>query len=356
MFKIINTFFLIVSILLFSFSALYAKDAKPKGMPPAQVVVAEISSGVIAPEAEFIGTVYYQEVSDVASEVSGSVEAIMFDEGQRVNKSHVLVKLNSDILQKTLQATTASHEQALAELENANIALERMEELRREELVSESRYDEQRFLAKGLEKRAASLKAEVERLEVELQKKAVTAPFDGVIIKKHIDRGEWVSTGNTVATIAKNNIVDIVVDVPEKVFKAVKTGMHVKVKAGGKKVKGKIYAVIPSGDISTRTFPVKVRINNSISLIEGMEARVTLPAGDKKTTLTVSRDAVITMFGNTVVFAVVDSKAKMIPVNVIGYEGLTAGISAAGLKAGVKVVVKGNERLSDGQEVNIVNH
>jgi multidrug efflux pump subunit AcrA (membrane-fusion protein) len=49
---------------------------------------------------------------------------------------------------------------------------------------------------------------------------------------------------------------------------------------------------------------------------------------------------------------VVDSKAKMIPVKVIGYESETAGVNARGLEEGMKVVVKGNERLRDGQPVS----
>ena len=61
-------------------SLLCAADNKQNEMPPAQVVVADVSSGMIAPENEFIGTVYYREVSNVASEVSGKVEKVEFEE------------------------------------------------------------------------------------------------------------------------------------------------------------------------------------------------------------------------------------------------------------------------------------
>ncbi len=119
---------------------------------------------------------------------------------------------------------------------------------------------------------------------------------------------------------------------------------------------GKVFAVIPRGDIATRTFPVKIRITNSMLLIEGMEARVALPEAKKRKTLIVPRDAVVTMYGNTVVFAVKDSTASLIQVNVIGYKGKTAGINGQGLTEGMKVVIKGNERLRNGQKVNILNH
>lgn len=314
---------LFIFVLLCSFSSLYAQENKTQGMPPAKVVVSEVSTSIVAPEAEFIGTVYYQEVSDVASEVNGKVEVVSFEEGQRVKKGDVLIKLNSDLL--------------LSDLEKAALDLDRAENLYKEDLISERAYDERRF--------------EVERLEIILSKKTLKAPFKGVIVKKHVERGEWLSPGTTVATIARDDVIDIIVEVPESIVNIITPGMKVKVTAGGKEINGKILVIIPQGNISTRTFPVKIRAKNKLSLIEGMEARVTLPTAQKKKALTVPRDAVITVFGNTVVFAVIESKAKMIPVKVIGYQGMGVGVDADGLVEGMKVVTKGNERLRDGQTV-----
>ncbi len=340
-------------IFLIACSTLYAQEKKAATMPPAGVVVSEVSAGIVAPESEFIGTVYFKEVSETASEVSGIVESSKFEEGRRITKGDILVKLNSDILEKRIMATAASYEEVLSDYGKSRKDLVRTGSLFKEKLVSEQAYDENIFRLKGLEKKAVSLKAEVERLEVELLKKEITAPFNGIIVKKHVDRGEWVSPGTVVATIARDNVVDIIAEVPEDIVGFIEQNMVVTINAGGKEIKGNVFAIVPRGDISTRTFPVKIRAKNSVSLIEGMEARVKLPVGQKQQTLTVPRDAVISMFGMTVVFAVIDSKAKMLPVQVAGYEGLNAGISAEGLSEGMNVVVKGNERLRDGQDVMI---
>jgi len=257
------------------------------------------------------------------------------------------------LLEKTLQATTASYEQVLTDLEKARKDLKRAESLYREALISEQSFDENRFKVQGLEKQSASLKAEIERLEIELQKKAVQAPFEGVVVKRHIERGEWLSQGATVATIAKDRVVDIIVEVPEKILKYVKPGKKVLVKAGGRNTTGKVFTIIPSGDISTRTFPIKIRMRNRATLVEGMEARVNLPTGRREKAFIVQRDAIIKMFGTPVVFAVVDSKAAMIPVTVIGYKGKTVGVYAEGLTEGMNIVIKGNERLRNGQLVEI---
>jgi multidrug efflux pump subunit AcrA (membrane-fusion protein) len=104
----------------------------------------------------------------------------------------------------------------------------------------------------------------------------------------------------------------------------------------------------------TRTFPVKIRVSNPTSLLEGMEARVVLPVGARLHTLMVPRDAVLTMSGRTVIVTVLDSKAVIIPTQVVGYQGMKAGINAQRISEGMKVVVKGNERLRDGQPVTII--
>ncbi|UCF58005.1 MAG: efflux RND transporter periplasmic adaptor subunit [Deltaproteobacteria bacterium] len=335
---------------------LNAQEKRTGGMPPANVVVSDVKTGMVAEKSEFVGTVYYVEVSDVASEVNGKVKTVRFEEGQRVKKGSILVRLSSDLLEKQLVATRSSYEQILVELERAILDLRRVENLIKQGSVSEQLYDENRFKVKGLEKRAASLEADVERIEVELEKKRIRAPFDGVVIERTVDRGEWLSPGSKVATIAKDDLVDVVVDIPEGVIRFVREGMDLSVKAGGRLVKGKVFAIVPKGDVAIRTFPLKIRIKNSASLIEGMEARVDLPIAEKKKTLIVPRDAIITMFGRTVVFAVIEGKAKMIPVKVMGYEGKIAGAIATGLKEGMKVVVKGNERLRDGQSVSFAGN
>ncbi len=315
---------LFVLILLISFPV-YAEDEKQSGMPPAIVVVSEVTSGMIAPQAKFVGTVFFAEVSDVACEVDGKVETLNFEEGHRVKKDAELVKINSDLL--------------LSDIEKAALDFKRAERLYTEGLIPEDEYDARRF--------------EKERLEIILSKKTIRAPFAGVILKKHVERGEWLSLGSVVATIAADDVVDIVVEVPERLLKFLSPGMEIGVSAGGSELKGNIIAVIPRGDISTRTFPVKIRVANTTSLVEGMEARVTLPEGEEMKSLIVHRDAVLNVFGNMVVYTVQDSKAAMVTVKVSGYKGMIAGIQAEGLEAGMKVVVKGNERLRPGQEVVI---
>jgi RND family efflux transporter MFP subunit len=339
--------------LLLQGAALPAAAQEKGGPPPALVAVSEIREGMITPRTEFVGTVYYPEVSEVSSEVSGIAVKVSFEEGHRVRRGNVLVRLDAELLGKTLASTRSTHEQTLADLERATLDLKRIEKLYREESISEQVYDENRFRVKSLGKKGDSLKADVERLEIEFAKKTVRAPFDGVVLKKHVDRGEWLSPGTAVATLARDNSMDVVVEIPGDLLPFVRKGGNVDVRTAGREIQGRVSAIVPRGEISTRTFPVKIRVPNRHSLIEGMEARVDIPSGKKEKTLLIPRDALVTAMGQTVVFTVVDAKAKMVPVTVTRYVGKEVAVRTNGLKAGMEVVVKGNERIREGQPVSV---
>ena len=257
--KMTNALLILAIFLSFS-SPLNAQEKGPGGMPPAKVVVSDVNKGLVAEKSEFVGTVFYVEVSDVASEVNGKVERVTFEEGQRVRRGDILVRLSSDLLEKQLAAIRSSFEQVLIEHEKAVLDLKRMEDLRRQDSIAEQMYDDHKFKVKGLEKKAASLEADVERIEAELDKKIIKAPFNGVVIDRAVDRGEWLSPGSNVATIAKDNMVDVVVDVPERMVRFLKEGMDLNVKAGGREVAGNIFAIVPRADVATRTFPLKIRV------------------------------------------------------------------------------------------------
>ena len=110
--------FILCFCVIFSPPLLWGQE-KAKGPPPASVSVAEVKSGMVAPQSEFIATIFYQEISETASETNGLALDVRFEEGQRVKQGQVLVELGSEILRKRLQAVRSGYEQALSELEIA---------------------------------------------------------------------------------------------------------------------------------------------------------------------------------------------------------------------------------------------
>jgi RND family efflux transporter MFP subunit len=328
-----------------------APAGKPGGPPPALVVVADVERGAVQPMVEYVGTVYYAHVSDVAAEVEGKVERTNYEEGRKVRKGQILVRLSTDLIEETIGSTRANYEEAQAELEKAERDLARFEPLYQEGSIAETVYDENLFRVRGLKQKVTGLGALLRRLELQKEKKVIYAPFGGIVVAKSVETGEWVDAGGTIAVIADDAEIDVVVDVPEDLLGYLERGRRLIFRSGGNEFEGTFTSFVPKGDVATRTFSVKVRLRNPGSLFEGMEARVTVPSGPRLEGLMVPRDAVLKQFGMDVIFVVEDGQAKMVPVSVSGFEGLRAGVSAKGLSEGMKVVIKGNERIRDGQPV-----
>lgn len=324
------------------------KSQTPQGRP-AIVVFEEIRKGQVQPVTDFVGTLFYTRVSKVAAEVDGLVERIDVTEGERIEKGRALAALNSDLLDLGIAQKRALAEEADVELRQAKKDYERMESLYRQKSVAYTIYDDARFKVLRLEKKVWALRSGLSRDLLLKKKMTVRSPFAGVVVRKSTEAGEWVGPGSPVATVAADREVHAIIEVPEKLLSYLEKGAEVPVAAGGLTLIGRFEAVIPKGDVASRTFSVKIRLANDGGMLEGMEARATLPTGGKIEGLLVSRDALVNQFGRDVIFVSAEGAAKMVPVQVLGYQGLQAGVSGPGLFEGMKAVVKGNERLRDGQ-------
>lgn len=343
-------FYILCCLLLIPFSGM-AEDKKPQGPPPMLVEVAGVEQGTAEPMVELVGSVRYGRVSRIATEVPGIVEQLHFREGARVKVGQPLVTLRSDLLQTSLAGTRAGYEQVLVELERARKDLQRIKALYQEKSVSESLYDEKHYAMLALEKRAAALKASLDRQQLELQKTTIKAPFSGLIQSKLTEQGEWLATGGQVALLADDRAQEVHVDVPQQLLGYLQNGRSIAVRSGGKSYQANFEHFIPQGDVATRTFTVKLKLKNANGLVEGMEAHAQLPNGQKLEGLLVPRDAVLKQFGQDVLFLAVEGVAKMLPVKIRGYQGMQVAVAAEGLAAGQQVVVKGNERIRDGQAI-----
>ncbi len=327
----------------------------PSNQGPAKVVATEGREGVLAPQAEYRGTVYFKEVSDVASEVAGKVTAVLFEEGQRVRKGQLLVRLDDELLKKDLAARQAALDRDRAELEDAEVRFRRAESLVERGLSTTEQFDEFRLDVKSLQFQLSATQAELERTQTVIKKSTISAPFDGIVIERSTEIGEWKSDGDTVAVIARENEYSVLVDVPESSVEWIEPGQEVELQVGRRTILGNIDTIIPRGDITTRTFPVKIRIETESRLLEGMATLARLPAGEEVACIIVPRDALLHQSGEDVVFTVQDALARRHPVRVLGYEGSFVGISSPELTPGHVYIVTGHERLRNGDRVELLS-
>jgi RND family efflux transporter MFP subunit len=256
-----------------------------------------------------------------------------------------------------LKAAVAEREKVRANLENAESELRRLSKLKESNSIAMRRYEEADYLVRALMQELLKNKAEIEYLQYEIDQKKVVAPFSGFVVKEHTQVGEWLNSGGPVVTLQDLGQIRVTVDVPERyaVMLKPKDEVRVLVKSiSNVPNTGKIYAILPQGDPNARTFPARINLPNpEFKIKSGMEARVTFNLSETKPALVVPKDAVVTVQDKQIVYTVVEGKAIPIDVDVIGYYDGDASIKG-NVKPGDQVVIRGNERLRPGAQIQIL--
>ena len=209
----------------------------------------------------------------------------------------------------------------------------------------------------------------VSKLVDQKQKHTMVSRFDGYVTAKRTELGKWVTKGDAVVEVLALDTVEINAYVPEADIPYVRIGedVHVVIPALPNALfSGRVALVIPDADARSRTFPVKVRVENPPGsdgplLKAGMSARVTLPTGPIQNGMLVPKDALVLGGPQPTVFVVdaasegsLDGKARPVAVSLGVPSGSWIQVTGS-LKPGEKVVVRGNERLRPGQDVSIAS-
>lgn len=331
--------------------------AQQQGPPKVPVRAAKVANRVVSEQISLIGTAEAISNSTVASEISGIVEHYPVKEGDFVKAGDLLVRLKDTDLQLRLKATRAVREGILASLENAEKELERVTKLRESKSISETKFDTAYYAHLVLKKRLLENDAEIEKIEYEISRKKVAAPFSGVVAKEHTQVGEWINAGGPIVTLLDLREIRITVDVPERYIVNLSPKSPVSVvvtSVSSDPLKGRIYAILPRGDAAARTIPIRIILSNPGSKIKsGMEAVVTFTLATKKDALLVPKDAVVMAGNERLVFTVLGGKVMPVMVNIIGYYDSEVAVKG-NLKPDDLVVTRGNERLRPGQAVQVV--
>ena len=345
-------FFTATALLLTANTATADEQKKEAGGPPPMLVTTTaIVSGTSEPTANFVGTLYFARSAEIAAEVDGIVLQAYVNDGDTVKAGDRLVRLDDDLLQTDIAGTRATFEQNQIDVEQAQKDYNRFAALSAQKSVAISEFESYGTKLNRLKKLSTVLEARLNRLLLEQKKKTVRAPFDGLVIENLVEAGEWVQAGGAVISLADNRSFEVHVDIPSSIIPFMTLGEEVTLKVVGQEMQGKFTAIIPRGDISTRTFIAKFSVPGSMSLIEGMEAQISLPTAEARDGLLVPRDAIINSFGRNVIFINDNNQARMVAVEVTGHSGPLTGIIGDGIEADQAVIVKGSERIRDGQSV-----
>ena len=277
----------------------------------------------------------YQTVN-VAPSLTGKIEHIYVEVGDRVRKGDSLVRMDQQ------QFRTAN-----LTYNNLQIEMARMEGLIQTGSISQQSYDQMKL----------SLDQAKENLSFLTTNTYVRAPFSGVISAKNYEDGELYS-GQPIVVLKQVDKLKTLVAIPESYIPQVKNGMKLTLTTEvypDKTFPAYIEVVYPTVDAASHTFQVKVVVPNGEGLLRpGMYVTTTLGLGKEKV-ITAPYSTVLKLIGanNRYVFINEGGRAKRVEVEMGQRFGDEVEISAPEIVDGVEMVTKGESRLIDGIKIHV---
>ncbi|WP_404363610.1 efflux RND transporter periplasmic adaptor subunit [Marinobacter sp.] len=351
----------LLTALIFSiavFSAARAQSERSDGVP---VVVDKAEMMPVIREVPLTGTVIAPRTSLVSVSVGGLVEQVHVEAGDRVTRGTLLVTLDAELARHELDRLKGAVRQAEAELADARRRLVEAESLENRQSIAESEVESRRAAAKAAAATLTQRQAERNLQQTRLERHTITAPFDGAISHRMTAAGEWVDPGTGLVELVNLNDVRIDFAAPQEAFARLTrdTPLSIRLPGQPEPVPGQIIRIVPVTDPDARSFFIQAKPENGAAMTPGMSAQGTLRITTDQEAVAVPRDALIrSASGRTTVWILDTSAGKPVArerkVEVRAAFGEKIALKQ-GLDAGTRVIVRGNTRLQEGQEVRVVD-
>lgn len=359
---VISTFVVVTTA-----SPLLAQEKK-KAANATQVEVDAVRMSPFTQTVPVIGRFVARQLGDVATRVSGAVNQIMVDVGDRVKKGDVIATLVDDRLkwQRNLQRAEVSNSNAQVHTNKARITLLRKEysrvaSLKKSPAFSQARLDDKQqeiLVAESeLAEAHASLRkaqANLKLTEIDFLDAKIRAPFGGVVSQKFTAAGSYLNVGEKIVTLIDDTTLEIEADVPSSRVSTLQPQVRVEAsfRQGGR-VHANVRAIVPEENPQTRTRAVRFvpdLPDGQAGLAANQSITLYIPHGKRQDVLSVHKDAILNRRGMRLVVVPVNGKTTFRPV-VLGDAVGNRFVVLKGLKDGEKVVIRGNERLRPKQSI-----
>lgn len=290
----------------------------------------------------YIGHLLPSQRLFLKSEIEGSVEKVLFEEGDKVTEGQVLVHVSTR--QRTIRRNLAR-----SNLKLADATFAREEKLRRRNLIPASQLDVTR-------NRVEVARFTLELAELDLTKSIVRAPISGFVKTRGVEPGEFVRKADLLAELLDLERMTALLNVSEKEIGYFTLGKPVTITLSalpGKTFAGQVKTVGLEADQRNRSFPVEVDLDNPDgSLRPGMLARARVNIGNFRNQVLIPRYAILERENSRVVFVEKNGLAEERTIKVGASQDGEVQV-LRGLRAGDALIVKGQQKLFPSEPVRV---
>jgi membrane fusion protein (multidrug efflux system) len=341
--------------------------------PAANVRLDPVREEVVAQQRDATGQIVTLRRSVVATQEAGLVLQMDLEPGDAVEQGAVIARLDDDRARLELQrwearleADRALIQQREAEMARAERDLVRIEQLATRASAGESELDQARTDVQSRKAQLAEAQATLRTSEAELalarralEDMTIRAPFDGSVVSKLTEEGQWVSQGAGLVTIVSLTQLEARADIPERSVGALQVGdraIELKIPALGMRLQGELIHIVPEADSLSRLFPIRIRVSDPQGRLRpGMSLTAVVPTGESGPALTISEDAILRNAAGEYVFFDAGGTAQVAPITRLFSTDGRVAVRSPMLRAGTLLVVEGNERMFPSQPLNVLN-
>ncbi len=284
----------------------------------------------------------------------GRIVEVLHDAGDMVRAGALLARVASGEVDARLAQAEAGVAAARAAEQNAWTMRQRLERLAAREAASASSVEAAVAAHEGARAQRVAAEQAVEAARTWVAYAEIRAPFTGVVVERRIEAGDMAAPGTPLFVIEDLARVKVEAQLAESRAAALLPGQVVEVEvpsAGAAPWAGTIDAVLPAADPGSRTFTVRVLLDNAERrLRSGMFARVRFLGGSEPVT-TVPETAVVRRGPLAFVFVVAGDGVARIRWITLGSTRQHAVVVASGLTPGESIVVDPPADLADGTRV-----
>jgi RND family efflux transporter MFP subunit len=371
----------LVSTLVIAAAFVIRSRAAAQPVEFATVAAAYPSSSVAMLNAT--GRVVAQRRASVSSKGTGRLEWLGVQEGQMVKEGDIIARLeNRDVAAQReqaaaqVQAARANLAQGQAELDDARAALQRAQDLAKQNFISgsaldtaEARYNKSRAQIDTLKAQIGVAEANLRVAGVAFDQTLIRAPFTGIVLTKSANVGDIVTpfssasgTTGAVVTMADMETLEVEADVSESSIAKIKVAQPAEIQLDAfpdLRLLGEVSRIVPTVDRSKATLLVKVRfVERDARVLPDMSTKVaflsrSLQPEERKPVPALRPDAIVKRDGADVVF-VVDAASIVKPVPVKTGDKVGDLVRVDGVAPGTRVVAAPPDRLAAGARVEAV--
>jgi RND family efflux transporter MFP subunit len=318
------------------------------------VVAGEAADGDLVLTINTTGQVRSDSEGRIRSEVAGTVSRVLVRPGERVRRGQVLVELDP----RPFDLDLAEAEVALAQAAQAYGDLYRPDSAATGMMPSQTRLDAF-VIRSGL----AAARVRLDRAKLNRERSAITAPFNGTVDRVAAVLGDRITAGQDVGTLVDLENLRVEAAVLEHDLPLIRIGGEAVVTSAaipGQALVGRVSAILPMVDSTTRAGRAYVRLTGGGALRPGMYADVRLEAQRLTGRRIVPARAIIERDGRPLVFVVRDGRAQwtyVLPGRTNGRETEILPDSVSGLipvNAGDQVIIEGHLTLTHDAPVRVV--